>query len=155
MRQAATIRTAEAREAEPADPPLEERVVDSSGAERRRALRRKLPFGRGAVLLVGERAHIVGLADLSVTGAYLTTRASVAKGESHTLRLLLLPDRTPLDLRAEVVRVAQAEHESPQHPRGVAVRFVEPGDDAVRKLQAFIARMARHAAARAEADAKP
>jgi hypothetical protein len=118
----------------------EERVVDGSGAERRRAFRRKLPFGSGAVLLVGERAHIVGLADLSVTGAYLTTRAPVAKGESHTLRLMLLPDRKPVELRAEVVRVAQSQHESPNHPRGVAVCFADMDDQVVERLQTFIAR---------------
>ena len=41
----------------------------TDAGDRRRAFRRKLPFGRGAVLMVGERAHIVGLADVSVTGA--------------------------------------------------------------------------------------
>jgi hypothetical protein len=132
----------------------DERVIDASGAERRRALRRKLPFGRGAVLVVGERTHIVGLADLSVTGAYLTTRVSVAQGETHSLRLLLLPDRSFLELRAEIVRVCQAEHESAEHPRGVAVRFLEPDAETVRKLQAFIARMGRHEA-RTQGAAKP
>src|SRR5262245_41366420 len=106
--------------------PTEERVVDAAGNERRRAFRRKLPFGRGAVLLVGERAHIVGVADVSVSGAYLTTRAPVGVGETHVLRLLLLPDTVEVELRAEIVRVAQADHESHAHPRGVAVRFLEP-----------------------------
>jgi hypothetical protein len=124
----------------------EERVVDTSGAERRRALRRKLPFGSGAVLLVGERAHIVGLADLSVTGAYLTTRAPVVKGEIHTLRLMLLPDRTPVELSAEIVRVAQKQHESPTHPRGVAVCFLDMDDVVVERLRAFIARVGQREA---------
>ncbi len=115
-------------------------VTDDSGSERRRAFRRKLPFGRGAVLLVGARAHIVGVADVSVTGAYLSTRAPVAVGETHLLKLLILPERVELALRAEVVRVAQAEHESPQHPRGVAVRFLEPEPDSLARLQAFVAR---------------
>ena len=89
---------------------IEECVVDASGQERRRALRRRLPFGRGAVLLVGERPHIVGLADLSVGGAFLRTSATaiVAVGERHVLRLLLLPDRTEFEIRAEVVRWGQA-----------------------------------------------
>ena len=99
------MQTEEARVQETAEG--EERVTDASGNERRRALRRKLPFGRGAVLVVGDRAHIVGLADVSVTGAYLTTRAPVSKGETHLLRLLLLPDTVELEVRAEVVRVAQ------------------------------------------------
>ena len=94
-------------------------------AERRRALRRKLPFGRGAILEVGERTHIVGLADVSVTGAYLTTRAPLSVGDTYVLRLLMVPERIEMALRAEVVRVAQADHESTDHPRGVAVRFVD------------------------------
>jgi hypothetical protein len=113
------------------------------GRERRRALRRRLPFGRGAVLVVGERAHIVGVADLSVTGAYLTTRAPVSAGETHVLRILLLPARVELALRAEVVRVSIAAHESPDHPRGVAVRFLDPDEEATARLQAFVAREPR------------
>jgi hypothetical protein len=120
-------------------------VTDGSGAERRRAFRRTLPFGRGAVLVVGERAHIVGLADVSVTGAYLSTHAPVAVGETHVLKLLILPERVELALQAEVVRVAQAEHESPQHPRGVAVRFLEPDPDSLARLQAFVAREPKRA----------
>ena len=120
-----------------------EAVTDDSGSERRRAFRRKLPFGRGAVLVVGERAHIVGVADVSVTGAYLSTHAPVAVGETHVLKLLILPERVELALRAEVVRVAQAEHESPQHPRGVAVRFLEPDPDSLARLSAFVAREPR------------
>jgi hypothetical protein len=118
---------------------IEESFVDESGREHKRALRRKLPFGRGAVLVIGDRTHIVGLADLSVSGAYLRTVAPVAVGETHVLRLLLLPDRKEFELKAEVVRVAQDSHESADHPRGVAVRFADTDDAAIQKLQAFIA----------------
>jgi hypothetical protein len=117
-----------------------EDVVDSLGSERRRAFRRKLPFGRGAVLMVGERAHIVGIADVSVTGAYLTTRAPVAAGETHVLRVLLLPAREEVALPVEIVRVSLAEHESSAHPRGVAVRFLDLGDSSRSRLEAFVAR---------------
>ncbi len=118
----------------------EERVSDASGNDRRRALRRKLPFGRGAVLVVGDRVHIVGLADVSVTGAYLSTRAPVTVGDTHLLRLLLLPDTIEVELQIEIVRVAQADVESPDHPRGVAVRFLNPNQKAIAQLQAFVAR---------------
>jgi hypothetical protein len=118
----------------------EELVTDASGNDRRRALRRKLPFGRGAVLLVGDRVHIVGLADVSVTGAYLSTRAPVRVGDTHLLRLLLLPDTIEVELQIEIVRVAQADVESPDHPRGVAVRFLNPNEKAIAQLQAFVAR---------------
>jgi Tfp pilus assembly protein PilZ len=123
--------------------PEEERIIDASGNERRRALRRRLPFGRGAVLVVGERAHIVGLADVSVTGAYLTTRAPVGVGETHLLRLLLLPDTVEVELRAKVVRVALGEHESSSHPKGVAVRFLDADGIAIRRLKAFVAQRLR------------
>jgi hypothetical protein len=109
-------------------------------SERRRALRRKLPFGRGAILEVGERTHIVGLADVSVTGAYLTTRAPLSVGDTHRLRLLMVPERIEMTLRAEVVRVSQSEHESTDHPRGVAVRFLDVDDDARERLQVYVAR---------------
>ena len=121
----------------------EEVVTDSSGPERRGAFRRKLPFGRAAVLLVGERAHIVGIADVSVTGAYLTTRAPVSAGETHVLKVLLLPARVEITLRAEIVRVSLADHESPDHPRGVAVRFVDLDETSGALLEAFVAREPR------------
>ena len=121
----------------------EEVVLDSSGSERRRAFRRKLPFGRGAVLLVGERAHIVGIADVSVTGAYLTTRAPVSAGETHVLKVLLLPARVEVALRVEIVRISLADHESPDHPRGVAVRFAELDETSRVLLEDFVAREPR------------
>src|SRR4029450_10738554 len=102
----------------------EERVVDEEGNERKRALRRKLPFGRGAVLVAAGRPPIVGLADVSVTGAYLTTRAPVEAGEVHVLRLLLFRDTVETELRVQVVRGSVQEHGSQQHPRGVARPFL-------------------------------
>lgn len=120
---------------------------ETGGAERRRAFRRKLPFGRGAILSVGERAHIVGLADVSVTGAYLTARAPVAAGETHLLKVLLLPARLEIALKVEVVRVSLANPESPDHPRGVAVRFLDVDETSRGLLQAFVGREPRPAPA--------
>jgi PilZ domain len=117
----------------------EERVVDADGNERRRPVRRKLPFGRGAVLMVGQRSHIVGLTDVSITGAYLTTRAPIEAGETHVLRLLLPPDTVEVDLPVQVVRVSPGDHESKHNLRGVAVRFLDLDAIAFRKLRAFIA----------------
>lgn len=110
------------------------------GRDRRRAFRRKLPFGRGALLTVGERKHIVGLADISVSGAYLIARAPVAAGEVHLLNVLLLPARVEMALKVEVVRVSLADAESNDHPRGVAVRFLDVEDDVKEMLQAFVGR---------------
>lgn len=126
-------------------------VADGNGAgssdEGRRAFRRKLPFGRGAILSVGERNHIVGLADVSITGAYLTARVPVAAGEKHVLKVLLLPSRTEIALKVEVVRVSQAGSESSDHPRGVAVRFLELDERSRDLLQAFVTRGARRSPA--------
>jgi hypothetical protein len=119
--------------------------VPATGAERRRALRRKLPFGRGAVLDVDGRSHIVGVADVSVTGAYLSTRATVSVGETHQLRLLILPDRAELVLPARIVRVCQIADESSGHPRGVAVQFVDLDAASRRRLEAFVTREPRKA----------
>ena len=118
----------------------DESAADEQGRERRRAFRRKLPFGRGAILSVRDRAHIVGLADVSVTGAYLTARAPVKAGEVHLLKVLLLPSRIELALNVEVVRVSLVDPESPNHPRGVAVRFVDVDERQLSLLQAFVAR---------------
>jgi hypothetical protein len=118
----------------------EETGTTASDDERRRAYRRKLPFGRGAVLHVGERAHIVGVADISVTGAFLVTRAPVSVGETHVLKLLILPERVELALQAEVVRVAQADDESNRHPRGVAVRFPGVDQASLGFLERYVAR---------------
>jgi Tfp pilus assembly protein PilZ len=105
-----------------------------------RAFRRQLPFGRAAVLMVGERAHIVGVADVSVTGAFISTRAPVSVGEAHLLKLLLMPERVELGVRVEIVRVAQASGESHHHPPGVAVRFLDVDEEGRRCLEVFVAR---------------
>jgi hypothetical protein len=118
----------------------DEPVAEEPGANRRRATRRKLPFGRGAILSVGDRSHIVGLADISVTGAYLVARASVAAGQVHLLKVLILPSRTEMALKVEIVRVSQAGAESDEHPRGVAVRFVDVDDRSRELLAAFVGR---------------
>ncbi len=118
----------------------DESEAEQSGGERRRAHRRRLPFGRGAVLSVRNRAHIVGLADISVTGAYLAARVPVAAGETHLLKVLFLPSHVELALRVEVVRIALADPESPNHPRGVAVRFLDVDERSRDLLQSFVAR---------------
>ena len=82
----------------------------------------------------------LNLTDVSVTGAYLTTRAPLSVGDTHRLRLLMVPERIEMTLQAEVVRVAQSEHESTDHPRGVAVRFLDVDDDVRERLQVYVAR---------------
>lgn len=88
-----------------------------------RARRRKLPFGRAAVLVVAGREHIVGLADVSATGAFLITRARFPIGQEVVLKVMPLPGRREVSLPARVVRIAQSGEASPQHIHGVAVQF--------------------------------
>ena len=113
----------------------EERVVDADGNERRRPVRRKLPFGRGAVLMVAQRSHIVGLTDVSVTGAYLTTRAPSKPARPTSCGCCCPRHGGDRSARPGRARVAQ-EHESKHNLRGVAVRFLDLDAIAVRKLRA-------------------
>ena len=108
----------------------------SSGGPRPRAPRRKLPLGRGGTMLVDGRTHIVGLADLSATGAYLITRIHLRRGEE--VRLVVLPGGGELALRARVVRVVQGSQEKDHHPRGVAVHFVGLDEAARARLETFV-----------------
>jgi hypothetical protein len=109
-------------------------------AERRRAYRRQMPFGRAAVLVVGGRDHIVGLADVSVTGAYLRTRLPLDVGDEPLLKLLVLPQRIELRLRSRVVRVNQGPDESHHHTRGVAIHFIDADEEVRARLRGFVNR---------------
>jgi hypothetical protein len=104
----------------------------------RRSHRRKLPFGRGGVLRVDGRSHIVGVVDVSVGGAYLATRTALPPARSLSLKLRL-PSGVELSLACEVLRVNQQADESQAHPRGIAVRFQELDALAQKYLEEFVA----------------
>jgi Tfp pilus assembly protein PilZ len=97
------------------------KLASTVSGPRVRARRLKLPFGRAAVLVAAGREHIVGLADVSATGAFLITRAHSPIGQEVVLRLIPIPGRRELSLPARVVRIAQSGE--PQHPHGVAIQF--------------------------------
>ena len=103
-----------------------------------RAERRKLPLGRGATLLVGGRTHIVGLSDLSGTGAYLVTGAAAAVGDELVLKLFVLPGSVGLAVRARVVRVVPGGQEQDHHPRGLAVEFVDVDEAGRARLESYV-----------------
>ncbi len=105
-----------------------------------RAPRRKMSLGRGAVLVAAGRGHIVGIADVSTSGAYLTTSAPVAEGDTCILKLAPVKGRVQLALRVRVVRVAQSGEESNHHPRGVAVQFLEIDPSTLDLLETFVGR---------------
>ena len=102
-----------------------------------RAPRRQLPMGRGARLVVRGSTHLVGLGDVSVSGAYLITRVQMSVGEEHELRLLLVPNLTELVLKVRVVRVVPRD-KAAHHPQGVAVQLLDV-DTATRvQLEGFV-----------------
>lgn len=103
-----------------------------------RADRRKLPLGRGATLVVGERTHIVGLSDLSGTGAYLVTSAAAAVGDELVLRLFVLPGSSALAVRARVVRVVAGGQEQDHPSRGLAVEFVGVDEEGRARLESYV-----------------
>jgi Tfp pilus assembly protein PilZ len=112
--------------------------ADEPGPEKRRWTRRALPFGRGAVLEIGDRSHIVGLGDLSEGGALLFTRASVSVGETARLKLSMIARRAEVTLPCTVVRIVGAPAGDPQS--GLGVRFDDLDDEVRPALAAFVAR---------------
>ena len=111
---------------------------NAPGAERRQCSRRTLPFGRGAVLQIRDRSHIVGLGDLSEGGALLLTRATASVGEAALLKLSMVSRRVEVALSCTVVRIVNASSGGSQ--RGLAVRFDDPDDGARSSIAAFVAR---------------
>jgi hypothetical protein len=108
-----------------------------------RARRRALPFGQAAVLVANGRDHIVGLADVSATGAFLVTRVSPPVDQQVLLKLMPLPGRRELRLPARVVRVVHPGEESPQHPHGVAVQFGAVDPPTRQALEDFVNQVPR------------
>ncbi len=105
---------------------------------RRGASRRKLPLGRGARLVVNQRTHIVGLGDLSATGAYLITRTDAQVGDEHEV-FITAPGLLDIRLRARVVRAVRAGEEGHTRPQGLAVQFLDMDKDTRARLEAFVA----------------
>jgi hypothetical protein len=105
------------------------------GSERRRNPRRKLPFGRSAVLRIGERDHVVALVDVSRGGACVATRTPIPPDAPLTLKLLLPSQGVELRLPCELVRIIP--HHYGRQP-GIALRFSEVTSDALRRLDQFV-----------------
>jgi hypothetical protein len=105
--------------------------------EKRRAPRRKLPFGRTAVLEIAGRAHLVALVDVSVSGAYLATRSAVPKGGSLRLRIRL-PGTGELKLSCELVRNESGDDTARGRRAGIGVRFVGVDEPVLKQLEGFV-----------------
>jgi hypothetical protein len=115
-----------------------------SPEDRRRGRRRRLPFGRGAILESAVSNHVVAVVDLSVGGAYLATRAVVFPGQSLSLKLLL-GGGGEIKLPCEVVRVCPRREGPDSYPPGVAVRFVEVEATVRERLAVFVEEKRRQA----------
>ena len=115
-----------------------------SPSDRRRGHRRRLPFGRGAILESAVSNHVVAVVDLSVGGAYLATRAVVFPGQSLTLRLMLVGGGE-IKVPCEVVRVCPRREGPDSYPPGVAVHFVELPAAIRERLTAFVEEKRRQA----------
>ena len=116
---------------------------NADGVEKRQWRRRALPFGWGAVLEIGGRAHIVGLRDLSEGGALVLTRAAASVGETALLRLLVVSRRAEAALPCTVVRIIESPPGGSQ--RGLGVRFDDPDGEVRASIAAFVARSRRGA----------
>ena len=110
-----------------------------SPPDRRGGKRRRLPFGRGAVLESVVSSHVVAVVDLSLGGAYLSTRASVFPGQSLSLKLFL-DGGSELRLPCEVIRVCPHRQGPDAYPPGVAVRFRELPPADRERLGTFVER---------------
>lgn len=111
---------------------------NAGGVEKRQSPRRTLPFGRGAVLQIAGRSHVVGLSDLSEGGALLLTRATASVGATVQLKLSMVARLAEATLPCTVVRIIAAQPGGPQ--RALAVRFVDPDDEVRASIAAFVAR---------------
>jgi hypothetical protein len=105
------------------------------GSERRRNPRRKLPFGRSAVLRIGQRDHVVALVDVSRGGACVATRTPIPEGAPLLLKVLLPSQGIELRMPCELVRIIP--HHYGRQP-GVALRFEALGADVLRRLDQFV-----------------
>jgi hypothetical protein len=108
--------------------------------ERRRSRRRTLPFLRSAVLEFDDQAHIVILADISVEGAFLTTRAPFdipPRTPSLTLRIVAPRHSREVSVPCELVWRNERFDAASGRPSGMAVRFRELDPEMHRWIEEF------------------
>jgi hypothetical protein len=107
--------------------------------ERRRYRRRTLPFLRGAVLQVGTETHIVILADLSVEGAFITTRApfEIPTGQTLHLRIVAPRHSREVSIPCQLVWHNERFEAASGRPAGMAVRFQEVDPELYRWIEEF------------------
>jgi len=106
-------------------------------SDRRKGRRRSLPFVRSAVLEMRGRSHIVAVQDLSVDGAFLSTRLAVEPGERVRLRAVLPRDGREVTIPCQVVWTSDKLDAPTGRPAGMAVRFVGLDPVVLRRLAEF------------------
>jgi Tfp pilus assembly protein PilZ len=92
------------------------------------------------VLTSEGRTHIVGLADVSVTGAYVTTQAPLTEGALCSLAISIPFDHPELRLAARVVRVIHPTKWPQARRKGVALHFEEVDEASLTRLRQFVER---------------
>jgi PilZ domain-containing protein len=105
--------------------------------DKRRAQRRKLPFGRTALLEVAGETHVVALVDLSITGAYLAMRSAVPRDSPLRLRIRI-PRAGEMALPCELVRET-GDDPAQGRRAGIGVRFLKLDEATTTRLAAFVA----------------
>lgn len=112
---------------------------ERGGRDRRRALRRSIPYVRSAVLEVDRDSHIVTVADLGPEGAFLATRLPVAPQQTLRLRMILPRDGHQVVIPCQLVWRSERFDPAAGRPAGLAVRFQGLDAGAVRRVEEFAA----------------
>jgi hypothetical protein len=111
-------------------------------SDRRKVRRRSLPFVRSAVLEHLGKGHIVVLSDLSVDGAFLTTRAALDLGDPLKtaplrLRLVVPRDSREISVPCELVWRSDRFDAATGRPAGIAVRFRDMPPEVQERVEEF------------------
>jgi len=107
--------------------------------EKRQSRRRRLPFGRSAVLEVDGCSHNVKLDDLSRGGALIATTVAITGAQPLVLKAFLPLGAPQARLPCQLVRVIQPRDPSEGRQHRVAVRFTDLDQKTVQQLEAFVA----------------
>ncbi len=107
--------------------------------ERRQCRRRVLPFVRSAVLELEGKNHIVAVADISSTGAFLSTSLEANANRLLRLKVILPGETRDVQIDCRVVRRSETPDVETGRPPGLAIRFEGLEPAIRRRLEEFTA----------------
>jgi hypothetical protein len=105
--------------------------------DRRGSRRRRISYVKSAVLEVGQRRHIVALADLAPQGAFLRGAIEIDDDQELMLRLVLPRHSREVSIPCRLLRRDDHFDPSTGRPAGVAVRFEGVKPSLARLLDEF------------------